>query len=66
MTMSAQHRGQLMKTCAKLSVAALAGLSAVGVLASATAGATVTQGPVTDDIGVIVIPHDAPIEIGGY
>lgn len=34
--------------------------------AYSAAQAKVTKGPVTDDIGVIVIPKGAPIQIGGY
>src|ERR1700687_3294073 len=32
----------------------------------AVANAAETKGPVTDDIGVLVIPKGAPIQIGGY
>src|SRR5260370_32722574 len=32
----------------------------------AVAQAAETKGPVTDDIGVLVIPKGAPIQIGGY
>src|SRR6185437_8404102 len=35
-------------------------------LASGTVSAKETKGPVTDDIGVLVIPKGAPIQIGGY
>ncbi|HKX10601.1 MAG TPA: branched-chain amino acid ABC transporter substrate-binding protein [Stellaceae bacterium] len=38
--------------------------AAVGWLAAAQAAET--KGPVTDEIGVLVIPKGAPIEIGGY
>jgi branched-chain amino acid transport system substrate-binding protein len=34
--------------------------------AAARADAAETKGPVTDDIGVVVIPKNAPIQIGGY
>jgi branched-chain amino acid transport system substrate-binding protein len=44
---------------------------ALGVLIAASLGASkayaeVTKGPVTDDIGVLMIPKGAPIEIGAY
>jgi branched-chain amino acid transport system substrate-binding protein len=39
-------------------------LAATAVLAPA--GAAETKGPVTDEIGVLVIPKGAPIQIGGY
>ncbi|HZS81558.1 MAG TPA: branched-chain amino acid ABC transporter substrate-binding protein [Stellaceae bacterium] len=43
------------------------GALAVAALAAAPiADAKETKGPVTDDIGVIVIPKGAPIQIGGY
>src|SRR5207342_2336304 len=44
----------------------------ISALAVAAAGWTVagqaaeTKGPVTDEIGVVEIPKDAPITIGGY
>jgi branched-chain amino acid transport system substrate-binding protein len=47
------------------------GISALAV-AALSAGWTVagqaaeTKGPVTDEIGVVEIPKDAPITIGGY
>lgn len=41
-----------------LAIAALAGISA--------AEAKETKGPVTDDIGVLVVPKGAPIQFGGY
>ena len=44
--------------CAALAVAALATIP--------VAEAKETKGPVTDDIGVLVIPKGAPIQIGGY
>jgi branched-chain amino acid transport system substrate-binding protein len=44
--------------CAALAVAALAAVP--------VADAKETKGPVTDDIGVLVIPKGAPIQIGGY
>jgi branched-chain amino acid transport system substrate-binding protein len=47
----------LLATCAALTLAALAGSASV---------AAETKGPVTDDIGVLVIPKGAPIQIGGY
>jgi branched-chain amino acid transport system substrate-binding protein len=45
-------------TCGVLAIAAVAAYPA--------ADATETKGPVTDDIGVLVIPKGAPIQIGGY
>jgi branched-chain amino acid transport system substrate-binding protein len=46
----------------------LKGTTAVvaAVLLSAAALAAETKGPVTDDLGVVEIPKDAPIVIGGY
>jgi branched-chain amino acid transport system substrate-binding protein len=44
--------------CAALAVTALAAVP--------LAEAKETKGPVTDDIGVLVIPKGAPIQIGGY
>ena len=44
--------------CAALAVAAMAAVT--------VADAKETKGPVTDDIGVLVIPKGAPIQIGGY
>ena len=40
--------------------------SALAAFCAASAAATETKGPVTDDIGVLVIPKGAPIQIGGY
>lgn len=48
----------LISTCAALALAAFA--------AARVAGAAETKGPVTDDIGVLVIPKGAPIQIGAY
>lgn len=45
-------------TCGVMAIAALAAYPA--------ADAKETKGPVTDDIGVLVIPKGAPIQIGGY
>src|SRR5688500_5968245 len=44
------------------------GISTVAAVAmvSAVAIAAETKGPVTDDLGVVEIPKDAPIVIGGY
>jgi branched-chain amino acid transport system substrate-binding protein len=41
-------------------------MSAAGVFACLTVQAAVTKGPVTDEIGVVMIPKGAPIVIGGY
>ena len=46
-----------------ISALAVAALSAAWSLAGQAAE---TKGPVTDDIGVVEIPKDAPIVIGGY
>ena len=43
-----------------------AGAFAASVLMFSAADAAVTKGPVTDDIGVLVIPKGAPIVLGGY
>jgi branched-chain amino acid transport system substrate-binding protein len=40
--------------------------SALAAFCAASAAATETKGPVTDDIGVLVIPKGAPIQIGAY
>jgi len=45
---------------------ALVGAFAVSVLLCSAAQSAVTKGPVTDEIGVLVIPKGAPIVIGGY
>src|SRR5580704_18132603 len=47
-----------LSTCAALAAATLA--------AAPPAHAAETKGPVTDDIGVLVIPKGAPIQIGAY
>ncbi|MBV9753204.1 MAG: branched-chain amino acid ABC transporter substrate-binding protein [Hyphomicrobiales bacterium] len=39
---------------------------AAALAVAATANAAETKGPVTDDIGVLVIPKGAPIQIGAY
>jgi branched-chain amino acid transport system substrate-binding protein len=39
---------------------------ALATSCAASAAAAETKGPVTDDIGVLVIPKGAPIQIGGY
>jgi branched-chain amino acid transport system substrate-binding protein len=45
---------------------ALVGAFAAGVLMMSAAGAAVTKGPVTDEIGVLVVPKGAPIVLGAY
>jgi branched-chain amino acid transport system substrate-binding protein len=50
------------RTLRPLAYAALA----AAALIAAPAEAKETKGPVTDDIGVLVIPKGAPIQIGGY
>jgi branched-chain amino acid transport system substrate-binding protein len=55
-----------MNNRARLCGGALVGAFAVGLLVSSAAQAAVTKGPVTDEIGVLVIPKGAPIVIGGY
>src|SRR5271154_5167420 len=48
-------------------VSVLAGGALVaGLLSAPLAVAAETVGPVTDEIGVLVIPKGAPIQIGGY
>ena len=41
-------------------------LSALAAFCAASASAAETKGPVTDDIGVLVIPKGAPIQFGAY
>ena len=42
-------------------------IAAAALLTSVSFGAHAeTKGPVTDDLGVVEIPKDAPIVIGGY
>src|SRR5579863_1400923 len=54
-----KHRDYVMASvCAALAAAALSG--------APPASAAETKGPVTDDIGVLVIPKGAPIQIGAY
>lgn len=48
--------------CSRALVAAFA----AGLLVTAAADAAVTKGPVTDEIGVLVVPKGAPIVIGSY
>jgi len=55
-----------MENGARLCLQALVGTIAAGLLMCSTAEAAVKKGPVTDDIGVVVIPKGAPIVIGGY
>jgi branched-chain amino acid transport system substrate-binding protein len=45
---------------------ALVGAFAAGALMMSAAGAAVTKGPVTDEIGVLVVPKGAPIVLGAY
>jgi branched-chain amino acid transport system substrate-binding protein len=45
---------------------ALVGALAAGALMMSAAGAAVTKGPVTDEIGVLVVPKGAPIVLGAY
>jgi branched-chain amino acid transport system substrate-binding protein len=45
---------------------ALMGAVAAGLITLSGAQAAVTKGPVTDEIGVLVIPKGAPIVMGGY
>ncbi|MFI4996650.1 MAG: branched-chain amino acid ABC transporter substrate-binding protein [Hyphomicrobiales bacterium] len=42
------------------------GALAIAALTATLANAAETKGPVTDEIGVLVIPKGAPIQIGGY
>ena len=55
-----------MKKGASFCLRAVAGTFAAGLLMFSTAEAAVKKGPVTDDIGVLVIPKGAPIVLGGY
>ena len=55
-----------MENGARLCLQALVGTIAAGLLICSTAEAAVKKGPVTDDIGVVVIAKGAPIVIGGY
>jgi branched-chain amino acid transport system substrate-binding protein len=55
-----------MESATKLGFWALGGLFAAQLFTCITALAAVTEGPVTDGIGVLTIPKGAPIEIGGY
>ncbi|MFZ1430378.1 MAG: branched-chain amino acid ABC transporter substrate-binding protein [Geminicoccaceae bacterium] len=55
-----------MRNGAKLCQWALIGMSAAGWLTFSSVQAAVTKGPVTDEIGVVVIPNGAPIRLGGY
>ena len=55
-----------MKKGARLYLRALTGTLAAGLLMISTAEAAVKKGPVTDDIGVLVIPKGAPLVLGGY
>jgi len=43
-----------------------AGLAVTALAIAPAVDAKETKGPVTDDIGVLVIPKGAPIQIGGY
>src|ERR1700686_2161362 len=45
---------------------ALVGAFSASLLVCSIAQAAVKKGPVTDEIGVVVIPKGAPIVIGGY
>jgi branched-chain amino acid transport system substrate-binding protein len=48
--------------CSRALVAAFA----AGLLVTSAAEAAVTKGPVTDEIGVLVVPKGAPIVLGSY
>jgi branched-chain amino acid transport system substrate-binding protein len=54
-----------MNNCTRLYGRALVAVAAVLLLCSA-AEAAVTKGPVTDEIGVLVVPKGAPIVLGAY
>jgi branched-chain amino acid transport system substrate-binding protein len=41
-------------------------VAVASVAGSPVADAAETKGPISDDIGVLVIPNGAPIQIGGY
>src|SRR5579862_8425869 len=49
-----------------LSTSVCAAIAAATFAAAPAANAAETKGPVTDDIGVLVIPKGAPIQIGAY
>jgi branched-chain amino acid transport system substrate-binding protein len=55
-----------MKRLRHFQTLAYGALAVAALAAYSTADAKETKGPVTDDIGVLVIPKGAPIQIGGY
>ena len=55
-----------MSNCTSLCGRVLIGAFAAGVLMMSAAHAAVTKGPVTDEIGVLVIPKGAPLVLGSY
>jgi branched-chain amino acid transport system substrate-binding protein len=55
-----------MESGTKLRFWALGGMFAAQLLTYTAAQAADTKGPVTDEVGVLMIPKGAPIEIGGY
>jgi branched-chain amino acid transport system substrate-binding protein len=54
-----------MNNCTRLYGRALVAVAA-GLLLCSAAEAAVTKGPVTDEIGVLVVPKGAPIVLGAY
>jgi branched-chain amino acid transport system substrate-binding protein len=54
-----------MNNCTRLYGRALVAVAA-GLLLCSAAQAAVTKGPVTDEIGVLVVPKGAPIVLGAY
>ena len=54
-----------MKRLLSLGISALA-VAALSVGWTVAGQAAETKGPVTDELGVVEIPKDAPITIGGY
>jgi branched-chain amino acid transport system substrate-binding protein len=55
-----------MRRISRLKLLACGTLAVAALLSYPAADAKETKGPVTDDIGVLVIPKGAPIQIGGY
>ena len=55
-----------MRNCTSFCGRALVGAFAAGVLMISAADAAVTKGPVTDEIGVLVVPKGAPLVVGSY
>jgi branched-chain amino acid transport system substrate-binding protein len=56
----------MMKYRKSLTASVCAALAAAAFSTAPAASAAETKGPVTDDVGVLVIPKGAPIQIGAY